>query len=329
VTGCRWILTVLLACTACPVARSQRAVDEAQPVSSPIASLQLTPTEASSLSVALETRDYGSAEKILLDAINHDPHSLRAARLLSFAGRVYFLNQDYLNAAIAWKKSEAIAALDPSAKFSLAMVYIHLKRPAWALPVLQSLAADYPRVALYPYWLGRLDYDAQHYSSAITHFQQALSIDPNMARAYDNLGLCYYYQNNTTLAIESYQKAIDLDRQSPKPSAWPHLNLAVTLQFLNRLDEAEAQLREALRLDPALAPAQYQLGMVLEATNQLDRAVAALLAAARLDAGYAEPHFALARIYRKQGRKDLAQQEVDIYKSLHSKATSTVDPQVH
>jgi tetratricopeptide (TPR) repeat protein len=304
-------------------------VDEAQPVSSPIASLELAPTETSSLSVALETRDYGAAEKILLDAINHDPHSLRAARLLSFAGRVYFLNQDYLNAAIAWKKSEAIAALDPSARFSLAMVYIYLKRPAWALPVLQALAADYPKVALYPYWLGRLDYDAQHYSSAIAHFQQALSIDPNMARAYNNLGLCYYYQNNTTLAIESYRKAIDLDRQSPKPSAWPHLNLAVTLQFLNRRDEAEAQLREALRLDPALAPAQYQLGMVLEATNRLDRAVAALLAAARLDAGYAEPHFALARIYRKQGRKDLAQQEVDKYKRLHSKAISTVDPKVH
>jgi hypothetical protein len=36
--------------------------------------------------------------------------------------------------------TEAITPLDPSAKFSLAMVYVEMGHPAWAQPVLQSLA---------------------------------------------------------------------------------------------------------------------------------------------------------------------------------------------
>jgi tetratricopeptide (TPR) repeat protein len=311
-----------------PFIHAQVLVDEPQPVSAPIASLELAPTVASQLNLALEAHNYTAAETILLEEINRDPHSLHAARLLSFAGRVYFLDKDYLNAAIAWKKSETIAPLDASAKFSEAMVYIRLGRPQWAAPVLKTLADSYPKAALYPYWLGRLDYDAQHYNSAIAHFQRALAIDPGMARAYDNLGLCYFYQNDTALAIESYDKAIALDRTSLHPSAWPHLNLAIALQFINRLDAAEAQLREAVRLDPELAPAEYRLGLVLEASDHLDAAVIALTEAVRLDASYAEPHYALARIYRKQVRNDLAHKEIDIYKRLHSEAHSNHDPQL-
>ena len=274
-------------------------------------------------------RDYTSAEKLLLGEINLDPSSLRAGHLLSVIGSVYFLNADYVNAAIAWKKSEVIAPLDPSVQFSLAMVYIRLKRSDWAQPLLQSLARSQPKEALYPYWLGRLDYDAQRYDSAISQFQKALAIEPDMARAYDNLGLCYFNQNKTALAIESYTKAIDLDRKSLQPSPWPHLNLGIALRLLNRLDEAETQLREALRLDPRLAPAQFELGLLLEAEHHFDTAVGSLSEAAQLDASYAEPHYALARIYSKQGRRDLAQHEVETYQRLRSEAHPATNPQVH
>ncbi len=321
------VLTLLLALPPARLAHGQTMTGKQEAASTPVAALNLPSAEASQLTQALDGHDYATAERLLLDEISHDPHSLRAGRLLSFAGRVYFLNKDYLNAAIAWKKSEAIAPLDPSARFSLAMVYIKLGRSAWAQPLLQTLSTDDPKQALYPYWLGRLDYDAQNYDRAIVHFQQALTLNPQMARAYDNLGLCYFYQNHNTLAIESYTKAIRLEETSPHPSAWPHLNLAIALQFLNRLDEAEAQLHEALRLDPTLAPAQYQLGLVMEARNQLDTAVKALLEAAKLDAAYAEPHYALARIYRKLGKTAQSQEEVEAYLRLHAEAHPAANPQ--
>jgi tetratricopeptide (TPR) repeat protein len=198
------------------------------------------------------------------------------------------------------------------------MDYIRMGHAFWSRPILEALAKEQPTNALYPYWLGRLDYDAQLYHEAIAHFQQAVALAPTMARAYDNLGLCYFYQNDNTLAIESYAKAIELDRKAAHPSPWPHLNLALTLKFLNRLDEAEVHLREAIRLDPALALAHYQLGLVLEDRNHADDAIPELNKSIQLDAHYAEPHFALARIYHKRGRDVDAQAEVQIYRRLHS-----------
>jgi len=304
-------------------AQAQSAADEPAPQASPIGSLALAPDAANQLQHAVDAHNYIAAERLLLDEIDRDPHSARAARLLAYAGTVYFLNQDYLNAAVAWKKSEAIAPLDPKPHFSLAMAYIRIGHPDWARPVLESLAAQNEKAALYPYWLGRLDYDAHEYNRAIRNFQHSIALDPRMARAYDNLGLCYYYQNQNDLAVENYEKAIELDRGSVHPSAWPYLNLAITQQFLNRLSDAEKNLRQAIRLDPGFAQAHFQLGTVLEDVQKPEAALEELKEAARLDPAYAEPHMALARVYRKLGQEDAARQEVKTYLSLHPHSTPT------
>jgi tetratricopeptide (TPR) repeat protein len=142
-----------------------------------------------------------------------------------------------------------------------------------------------------------------------------------MARAYDNLGLCYYYQNQNDLAVSNYEKAIELDRGSEHPSAWPYLDMAITQQFLNQLSDAEKNLREAIRLDPSFAKAHFQLGTVLDDQGKLEAALAELREAARLDSAYAEPHMAMARINHKLGRETEARDEVQIYLRLHPHST--------
>jgi tetratricopeptide (TPR) repeat protein len=293
---------------------------------SPIASLDLTPEKVSHLGQAVAEHDYISAEKLLLDELQIDSRSARAARLLAYIGSIYFLNRDYLNAAIAWKKSDAIAPLDSRLQFSLAMAYIQMAHPDWARTVLENLSRQNPKEGIYPYWLGRLDYDAQRYTDAIDHFHQSVALAPEMMRAYDNLGLCYFYLNQNSQAIDNFQKAIDLDLKSEHPSPWPYLNSAITLQFLGRLPEAQTNLREAIRLDPRLAAAHYRMGNVLEDLGSPDAAIPELLEAARLDESYAEPHIALARIYNKLGRKEAAKLEVQTYRRLHSGA-NTGQPQ--
>lgn len=317
----RLIATPMLFISLVMTARGQTASDEPAPTSSAVSSLGLTPAVASQLKKAIDARDYIAAEKLLLAEIERDPRSATAARQLAFVGTVYFLNQDYMNAAIAWKKSEAIAPLDPHLEFSLAMAYIRMAHPGWARDVLESLAAKNSKEALYPYWLGRLDYDGHEYLKAIGHFQHAVELDPGMARAYDNLGLCYYYQNQNELAVENYRKAIDLQKVSAHPSAWPYLNLAITLQFLNQLAESEANLREAIRLDPKFAQAHFQLGTVLEELERPEEAITEMREAARLNPLYAEPHMAMARIYHKLGREPAARDEVQTYLQLHPHST--------
>jgi Flp pilus assembly protein TadD len=201
------------------------------------------------------------------------------------------------------------------------MAYIRMAKPDWARKELESLAAKDAKEALYPYWLGRLDYDGHRYNEAIGHFKRAIELDPHMARAYDNLGLCYYYQNANGLAIENYKKAIELDKSSNHPSAWHYLNLAITQQFLNQLNDAETNLREAIHIDPNLAQAHFQLGTVLEDLGRLDGAVVELREAARLNPDYAEPHMALARICHKLGQEQKAREEVQTYLRLHPHST--------
>ena len=286
-----------------------------------IDSLQLPPNTANQLQLAVSEHDYITAEKLLLPEIERDPHSARAARLLAYAGSVYFGNKDYMNAAIAWKKSEAIAPLEASLRFSLAMAYVHMAHPDWARPVLELLAAENDKDALYPYWLGRIDYDGHQYNEAIRHFQHAIQLDPQMARAYDNLGLCYFYQNQNDLAVTNYEKAIQLDRLSEHPSPWPYLNIAIAQQFLNQLPDAEKNLREAIRLDPAFAKAHFQLGTVLEDLERPEQALKELHEAARLDPVYPEPHMAMARVLHKLGQEAPAREEVQTYLRLHPSST--------
>ena len=317
----RLMVTLMLFNSLVMTARVQTASDEPAPTSSAVSSLGLTPAQASLLKIAIDARDYVGAEKLLLAEIDSDPHSPRAARLLAFAGSVYFLNRDYLNAAVAWKKSEAIAPLEPSLQFSLAMAYIRLAHPDWARKVLESLTAQNRNEPLFPYWLGRLDYDGHEYNRAISNFQRAIALAPGMARAYDNLGLCYFYQNQNDLAVENYQRAIELDRGSGHPSAWPYLNLAITQQFLNQLSDAEKNLREAIRLDPSFAKAHFQLGTVLESLQEPEAALEELKEAARLDPAFAEPHMAMARVYHKLGQEPSAREEVKTYLRLHPPST--------
>ncbi len=307
-------------------ATGQANADEPAQTFAGMQTLELAPPKSAALDQALQTHNYVAAETLLLAEIASDPHSHRAARLLGFIGGVYFLNHDYLHAAIAWKKSEAITALTPQVRFSLAMAYIRIGHSDWADSVLEALAAQDTRNALYPYWLGRLAYDAHSYNGAIQHFKTAIDLAPAMARAYDNLGLCYYYQNQNDLALANYNKAIELNLNSPHPSAWPYLNLATTLDFLNKPAEAEANLREAIRLDTTIAPAHFLLGTIFEKTGRTDAAISEFDEAGRLDPNYAEPHFALARTYNKLGRKAEAQQEVQTYLRIHNAAKAATTP---
>lgn len=278
--------------------------------------LQLSSELRAELGEAVNRREYKRAEAILVEEANRDPKSPRAAQLLVFAAGIFFLDGQYLNAAISWKKAEAITPLDDPSRFTLAMVYIKLGRRDWARQELEKLSLGRPQNPLYLYWLARLDYDAQNYAAAIKGLKEAIEFDPKMMRAYDTLGLCYDYLGQFDEAIRYYRSAVTLNRSERQPSPWPHLNLAMSLISVNQLSDAENSLREALRYDPKLPQAHYQLGRVLEMQGEYQAAVPELKEAMQNDPSFAEPHFLLGRIYQRLGEHDLAQKEIGLYQEL-------------
>jgi tetratricopeptide (TPR) repeat protein len=310
---------LLTGCLSLPFFAQQVQAPETLPVpatSKLLAGLQLEPSRSAEVESALNRRDYKRAETILLEETKRDPKSARTAKLYTLMGHILFLDGQYLNSAIAWKKAEAIASLDDQSRFSLAMAYLRLNRPDWGRDELQRLSQGDPQNPLYLYWLAKLDYDAREYTSAISRLRHVIELDPNMMRAHNNLGLCYDSLGQFEEAVQSFTRAIELNRRQEHPSAWPPLNLAVSLISLNRLDEAAARLHEALSYNPKFPQAHYQLGLVLEKERKFEEAIAPLQRAIALDPSYPEPHYTLGRIYQRLGKRDEAQEQIEKFKKL-------------
>ncbi len=283
------------------------------PTLASVQELPLDPEQRGRLHQALQAKDYATAERLLVTEIEAQPKSGELLRLL---GGILFLDQQYLNSVIALKRAEALAPLDASNRFTLAMAYIVLDRRDWARPELEKLQQLQPRNPLYLYWLARLDYDTQQFHRGIARLEEVLRLDPNFTKAYDNLALCYEALGQHEGAILTYQKAIDLNRASGKPSPWPALNLGSLLSRIGKLDAAEISLRESIGCDPALSQSRYQLGVVLEKQGRVAEAIQELSQAAALNPAYAEPHYALARIYRRTGDLKKAEESLNTFQNL-------------
>ena len=330
-TGRTTIISMML--MLCPASTLQGQIrtlplgDSAAPnLSSEIGGLELEPARRLDLENAVEVRDYKRAEAILVEEAKREPQSPRTAKALALAGGIFFLDGQYLNSAIAWKKADAITPLDDRSRFTLAMAYIKLNRRDWARPELEKLAAAQPQNTLYAYWLARLDYDGQNYTAAIARLNSVVARDPQTMRGYDLLGLCYDYLGQFDKAIESYDRAVALNRLQSRPSPWPHVDLAVSLVSTNRLSEADTHLRQALTYDARLPQAHYQLGRVLEMRGDLPGAIAELNQAATFEPAYPEPHLLLGRIYHRLNQQEKAKAEVALFQRLKSaaEASSTV-----
>ena len=149
--------------------------------------LPLDPSARQEIGAALKSRDYTSAEAALVKVADQHP---KVPQIYAYLGRLFFIDGKYLNAAIALKKAEALQPLEEKDRFTLAMAYVSLDQPGWARPELEKLAENSPRNPLYPYWLGRLDYDSQNFPAAATRFEKVIALDSDFMKAYDNLGLC-------------------------------------------------------------------------------------------------------------------------------------------
>src|SRR2546430_12305633 len=186
-----WIIVLapLVFCQTLPVCAQIAVLQQDDPSTSSFSrqlmELQLDPLRLTDLEKAINARDYKPAEKILVEEAERDSRLPRSAKLLAIAGGIFFLDAQYLEAAIAWKKAEAIAPLDDRSRFTLAMAYVKLNRRDGARVELDKLAAAQPQNPLFLYWLGRLDYDVRNDKSPLTRFQKLIGMDAKTIRAYD------------------------------------------------------------------------------------------------------------------------------------------------
>jgi Tfp pilus assembly protein PilF len=126
---------------------------------------------------------------------------------------------------------------------------------------------------------GRLD-------EAISHYTEALQIDPNLSDSYNNIGLALTKQGRADEAIPNFLKAI---RINPNHAA-AHYNLGTVLASQGKLDEAINHFRESIRIKPEHDKAYNNLGNVLLMQGIIDEAIESYREALRINPDYVMAH---------------------------------------
>jgi TolB-like protein/Tfp pilus assembly protein PilF/class 3 adenylate cyclase len=142
-------------------------------------------------------------------------------------------------------------------------------------------------------------------ASSISEFQRAVALNPNYATAHQ------WYGRHPLAALGRFdqaiaegKRAIELDPLSPVIAT----DLGYTLINARRYDEAIAQLRKTLEIDPAFYYARYTLGMALQLKGDLPGAIAEYTKAQQLTDNNLRARVLLAAAKAQSGDKEAALQ---------------------
>ncbi len=137
---------------------------------------------------------------------------------------------------------------------------------------------------------------------AITHYQQALQINPDYAQAHYNLGNILLEKGRVDEAITHYQHAL----QNNPDYSEAHVNLGNALLQKGRMDEAIFHYQHALQIDPDCAPAHVNLGGILLQRGKVDEAIVHFQKALQIKPGFEEAHSSLGNALGQKGRVEEA-----------------------
>jgi tetratricopeptide (TPR) repeat protein len=112
--------------------------------------------------------------------------------------------------------------------------------------------------------LGYLHWKLKQYDEAEAEFKGELSVAPDNAQALAYLGDIAFKKDDPETSVKFLRKAL----QSRKDIRIAHLDLGAILTQQGRFEEAIAELRRAVELDPEQPDAHYRLGRVYQASGK-------------------------------------------------------------
>jgi len=170
-------------------------------------------------------------------------------------------------------KEDEVRRLQARAYYEQGLKSLSDRQVAPGLTSLREAVRLDPDNANFHNTLGVLLVDLRRPSEAEEEFRKAIALDGGYAEAHHNLGLALAEQGRYDLAIEAYRRALSLPVYATPEVGY--YNLGRAYAQVNRPREAEDSLRTAIRLDPKLAAAYYQLGVVLTGQGRREEAKAA------------------------------------------------------
>ncbi len=154
--------------------------------------------------------------------------------------------------------------------------------------------------------LGFVFYERGYFDQAEQFFGQAWKEDPNSAEALYGLGSAYLQRQKTEEARDCFQRALKLHATYPGtlPNCWNNLGILAARE--GNYDQAIESFQRALQIDPQHSSALQNLGSAYRQKKQWPEAEGALERALALNPDDPEANYSLGMVYAQQNDTDRA-----------------------
>lgn len=239
---------------------------------------------------------------VLAQGCTRDPN-VRKLKYLN-SGKAYAAQGKEKEAAIQFENAIKIDPRYAAAHFELAKAYLKMGVPMGAYSELVRTVAADPKNVQARLDLGQMLLAGHQYPRALEQAKAILAIDPKNADAYGLKSAIALANGDRQEALTDIQQALAID---PSRAGF-HAQLGL-IQGANPADakDAEAQVREAVKLDPKNAPAHMLLSAMLQRKGDTAGALAEAQAATQADPKNIRAWVSLAALTFQSGDKAKAE----------------------
>jgi Tfp pilus assembly protein PilF len=237
------------------------------------------------------------------------------------------------NFVAAEHEYESAAHMDPSEGnlFDWASELLLHRTLDPAVEVFTDATQRYPKSPRLAIGLGMAFYSRGNYDDAVKALLKAADLDPNDGRCYYFLSKAYDSSpGQADDVIQRFHRFAELQPQNGHALYY----YAMSLWKGRRAQDAtvdvgqiESLLSKAVELDPKFPEARLQLGNLYSDQKKYSDAAPQYVKALSLNADLADAHYRLGQAYVHLGRRDEAQQQLEVYQKLRAQHLAELDKQ--
>jgi protein O-mannosyl-transferase len=141
-----------------------------------------------------------------------------------------------------------------------------------------------------------------YWKSDFTLLSHSIAVIKRNYLAYNYFGFLLVRTGRLDEAIANYRKALEINPNYVET----HNNIGILLAQSGRTDEAIAHYRKALEINPNYVETHNNIGILLAQSGRTDEAITHYRKALEINPNYAEAHFNLGNLLANSGRTDEA-----------------------
>ncbi|MDX1977105.1 MAG: tetratricopeptide repeat protein [Pseudanabaenaceae cyanobacterium bins.68] len=188
-------------------------------------------------------------------AVELSPQAYQTQAVL---GSIYLRTEKYAEAIAALTKANELKADNPGVLFALGAAYLRQGKFEPAVQTLKQGLALSPKENTAIFDLGNAYFQLKRYDMAIAEYQKILAADQTFWAATNNIGLIEYERGNTSLAMQQWQKAVDVATSlEDRGVAEPKLAIAVVTYRQGNQAQGLQLGKESLNADPRYGKLEF------------------------------------------------------------------------